>query len=476
MKRRLWGILFLFFSAMMFAQTDFPSLEPLFFYEPAEDVLSGEDVIRAGLEFSLCPAEAGAAVIERYLELEKEIVSTVAELDEMEKGEKILSLMYERVLTQYSVNQTRVDEMFLKGTYNCVSSSVLYFALARAVGLQVAGQETPEHAFCSLYIGGKKIDVETTNPGGFNPGVKKIVEQTERSTRYFMVPKKYYSGRKEISERKFVSLVGRNMVSMMNDRNDYATGVPLSAARIVFVGNAFAKDAAAVREDFDTLCGNYAVELDQKRKESEKALDWLDAVYARWGSSAELQKKYNTIAYNCAVNYVNAGDYENARRAFTAHKDNLTQKNASAIDVMIFSAWVEDEVKKLEPEDAVSFLHEQYKLPVAKEKSVASRLVVLEEYAWYQILKPFFDSGKYLLAADIADEGLYYVPSSKNLQKIKTQCLQNYAVDVHNKFADLANAGRYEEAMQVVQKGLINVPTNSLLKNDLKKLENFLKR
>ena len=66
MKRRLWGILFLFFSAMMFAQTDFPSLEPLFLYEPAEDVLSGEDVIRAGLEFSLCPAEAGAAVIERY--------------------------------------------------------------------------------------------------------------------------------------------------------------------------------------------------------------------------------------------------------------------------------------------------------------------------------------------------------------------------------------------------------------------------
>ncbi len=479
MKRNLLFLLLFTVTVLLFAQTDFPSLEPLFIYEKEGEPLSGEDLIRAGLEFSLCPAESenGRQVLSQYKALEDAVLSPeIADLPLMERGEKILTLMYEKLLRQYSSNQTRVDVMFLTGSYNCVSSSLLYFALAREAGLQVAGQETPEHAFCTVYIDGKKIDVETTNPGGFNPGVKKIVEQTEKSTRYFVVPKKYYAGRKEVGERKFVSLVGRNMVSMMNDRSDYAHGIPLSCARMVFVGDAVARDAAAVREDFDTLAGNYAIDLDQRQKESEKALDWLDSVYARWGASAELQKKYNTIAYNCAVNFLNKKDYAQARQAFDRHKSNLTQKNAASIEVMIYTAWLDGATEGLPPDEMISFLHEEGNNPLAKEKSVSSRMKQLEEYAWYQKLKPLFDSGDYIAAARLADEGLSHVPASRNLETIKSQCLKNYAIDVHNEFADLANAGKYEEALATVQKGLEVVPSNATLKNDLRKVQNFLKK
>ena len=128
------------------------------------------------------------------------------------------------------------------------------------------------------------------------------------------------------------------------------------------------------------------------------------------------------------------------------------------------------------PEEAIAFLHEARENPLSSEKKVASRLDSLEEYTWFRTLKPVFDRGDYLAAASIADEGLRFVPRSKQLNTIRNQCLQNHAVDVHNAFADLANAGRYEEAIAVVQDGLKVNPNSSVLKNDLKKVQDFLKK
>ena len=463
----------------VFAQEDFPSLEPAFVFDAAERTLSGEDVIRAGLEFSLCPQDSpqGTRVLAAYRELEAAVrADSFLSLAEADRAESILTLMYERVLTQYVADQTNIATMFAAGTYNCVSSSVLYFALAKAAGLAVAGQETPDHAFCTVTVDGKRIDVETTNPGGFNPGVRKVVEQTADTTRYFVVPKKYYANRREVGERKFVSLVGRNLVATMNEKNDYARGVPLSAARLAFTQQAGEADAKAVRADFDTVAGNYAVILDQHRSQSERALEWLDAVYARWGASAELQNIYDTVAYNCAVNYLNAGDVAQAQRAFAAHKAAMSEKNAAAVDTMIFARYIEDSARLLPTDDAIAFLRAQRNAPAAKDRAVAARLDELEAHSWYQKLKPLFDQGDYLAAAALADEGLKSVPGNRNLKTIRSQCYQNYAIDVHNAYAALANAGRYDEALAVVQDGLAVVPANAMLKNDLKRLQSFLQK
>ena len=47
-------------------------------------------------------------------------------LDLNERGEYVLAFLYKRFLKSYSEHQTRVDEIFVTGKYNCVSSSVLY--------------------------------------------------------------------------------------------------------------------------------------------------------------------------------------------------------------------------------------------------------------------------------------------------------------------------------------------------------------
>jgi hypothetical protein len=55
------------------------------------------------------------------------------------------------------------------GHYNCLSSAMTYVVLARAFGLQVRGALVPSHVFVELTTaGGKRIDVETTSPTGFD--------------------------------------------------------------------------------------------------------------------------------------------------------------------------------------------------------------------------------------------------------------------------------------------------------------------
>ena len=59
------------------------------------------------------------------------------------------------------------------------------------------------------------------------------------------------------------------------------------------------------------------------------------------------------------------------------------------------------------------------------------------------------------------------LPNSRNLQTIRNQNLNNYAVQVHNNFADLFNAKRLDEAEKVLNEGLKILPKNGTLQRDL---------
>ena len=449
----------------------FPSLEPFFVFHGEE--LSPDDLILAGLEFSFCPKDSDLArqSLENFSSLEAEVKSnSFLSLSEEERGEKILSLMYETVLSQYLLNQTYIDVMFQKGTYNCVSASILYYALAKSAGLRVHAVETPDHAFCTLYLSdGRKIDVETTNPNGFNPGTKKNVQTNANSTRYQVVPKKYYSNRHEISERKFISLVGKNASAMLDEKRDYKKAVPLAAARIEFTKNSPEEDKKAVREDFDTITTNYAVLFDRQKK-SDVALEWLDSVENRWGRAANpayFQKIYDDIAYNCAANLTNQKQAEKAQEIFDSHKEKISGKTRAVIEGMIFYALIDEQTKKLSPQEAVSLIQEKKYAPPAKDASISKKLAVLEEYYWAEWAKPLSKEGKFLEAAEIISEGLKSLPTSRNLQTIRNQNLNNYAVNIHNQFADLFNAKKLEEAEALLNEGLKIVPKNGTLLRDL---------
>lgn len=436
----------------------------------SEENLNGGQIIRFSLYFGLCDekSENFSKSVSAYKDLknyceEKEI----SKLGEEERGEAILALMYEKKLSRYALKQTKVDTMLLNGSYNCVSSSLLYLALASDFGLDSRVQETSRHAFVTLYLSdGRKIDVETTNPYGFNPGTKKAVPSNSSSTRYATVPRNYYSNRHEISKRRAVTLVAKNLCADFNEKDDYVSSVPLAAAVCTFVS----KEKDDARKDFDTIAGNFAVYADKKNA-SEAGLDFLDEIFGHYGKTEYLLAQYNDVAYNSAAEKCNRGEFEAAKANLEKRSANLNLKTVSEISKMIFESQTIYEAQNLSPDDGILYVQDARKSSFAQSDSkFRTNLEKLEESLWSKKLAPDFNARNFLKAAEICDDGLASLPASSYLKSTKNACLQNHAAGVHNQIVPLVNAKKYDEAAKILENALKQNPESRLLQNDLRRI------
>ena len=95
--------------------------------------------------------------------------------DHRQRGRYLLELLHHDIfetaggqLGRYRASQSQLTVTLDDGTYNCISSALLYLVTARAVGLDARGVKMPHHAFVEVRLpGGERVDVETTSPRGF---------------------------------------------------------------------------------------------------------------------------------------------------------------------------------------------------------------------------------------------------------------------------------------------------------------------
>ena len=346
--------------------------------------------------------------------------------NELENAELIMKVMYDNVLSNYSRRQTKLSVMFKTGNYNCVSSSLLFLALAKDCGLDARIQETSVHAFVTVYTkDGQKFDVETTNPAGVNPGEKKMISQNSSgSKKYTIVPKTYYANRVEISDRKAVTLPAKNICAELSDRNEFEKGIPLAASVYEFV----TKEKAAVRKDYDAICANFAAYANQNRQ-YEAALKLLRAVMGHYGKSDLLVRNYNDIAYNAVAESCNINDFNNARNLLVSYNYYLTEKTTQEIIDMIFESEMLKEIQDL--------MHQN----------------------------------KYLEAAKLADEALLRQSQNQQFKRAKSNSLYNHGVTVHNQVVPLLNNKEYKEALQILENALKDNPENQMIREDIKKIK-----
>ena len=337
-----------------------------------------------------------------------------------------MKVMYDNVLSNYSRRQTKLSVMFKTGNYNCVSSSLLFLALAKDCGLDARIQETSVHAFVTVYTkDGQKFDVETTNPAGVNPGEKKMISQNSSgSKKYTIVPKTYYSNRVEISDRKAVTLPAKNICAELSDRNEFEKGIPLAASVYEFV----TKEKAAVRKDYDAICANFVAYANQNRQ-YEAALKLLRAVMGHYGKSDLLVRNYNDIAYNAVAESCNINDFKNARNLLVSYNYYLTEKTTQEISDMIFESEMLEEIQDL--------MHQN----------------------------------KFLEAAKLADEALLRQSQNQQFKKAKSNSLYNHGVTVHNQVVPLLNNKEYKEALQILENALKDNPSNQMINDDIKKIK-----
>ena len=186
----------------------FPELTPLPMSEQLSTMrepLPVETIIDASFQFSGASEEAAAADKEKLASLMRRFREEVADVTgQAELAEKTLTFLHRNLLVSYSERQTRVDTAVETGVFNCVSSAVLYLILARSVGLSVGGVRTTDHAFCSVLVDGEPVDVETTNPYGYNPGTRKeFSDSFGKLTGYSYVPPSNYRDRRVLERRSF---------------------------------------------------------------------------------------------------------------------------------------------------------------------------------------------------------------------------------------------------------------------------------
>lgn len=415
------------------------SVEPYFLYRNADgsvnvqENLLPDEIIRLSFIFGLCREDSDEwkSAWNTYKNLRQKCVDLgIPDLDEMQKGDGILLAMYENLLYRYDFNQTRTHTMLNEGIYNCVSSSLLYLALAKEFGLDARVQETPRHSFIIVHTkDGGEITVETTNPYGFNPGQKRIVSQSSHETRYAVIPAKNYANRQEISERRAIALVSNNLNGEFNRLQDFASAVPLASANCFFVQ----KEREKARREFEAICSNFAVFADRSKK-SDEALDFLEKIFERYGNTKTVGETYDGIVHNMAASSLNRKDYKGADEILQRRKNHLSQKEISLLERMI------------------------------------------DETRFVTLAQDFAKKNEHLQAAKICGEGLCLVPDSANLKNLRRVSLENHGIEIHNRITPLVNSRQYGAALEILHNALAENPDNRTLKNDLVQLNRITGR
>lgn len=478
-------LIFFLFNFCIFSQTNekvHPSLEPLFIAQDYLDnptnmsAFSADEVFRLSLLFSECPLDSNEGIT--CLKIFDTIKATVTSLEYMnlspeDRGRAVLKFLYQDYLKVYEAKQTRTSVALLTGEYNCVSSALIYMAAAKAAGLDVRGQKTPDHAFCTIYTP-KKFDVETTNPYGFNPGSKEAVENQDKIKGYYIVPKKYYSNRQEVSDRIFVGLVAGNICSDCVLQDDYQKAVPIGAAYYELVRSEKSVAANQARKDFDILAANYVNTDIEDAQIFSGIVDWYTSFIDRWGMTDFLQKNMDNAQANLLVLCFQEKKPEFARTSLEKNKKYLTQKQYDTCQEMVIDITFSVAIENTSPENQIEIINQTLALPENQTDVIQKRGQLYLENAWLMILNDFMNARNYTDGYKKSEEALKQLPKSSKIKNMRQSFYNNSITIIHNNFADQANKRNVDAALKILEEGLQQFPDDKTLKKDMSDFQRML--
>jgi tetratricopeptide (TPR) repeat protein len=352
------------------------------------------------------------------------------------------------------------------GSFNCVSSAVLYMIFSRSIGIPVVGIGTEDHAFCAAVLPGGNVDVETTSIYGFDPGKKKEFHDAFGNvTGYSYVPPSNYAARSELSQRQLIALILQNRISLLESQNRYEEALELAADRYAMA------PGSTTKSHLYRGAVNYAALLNERREYSG-AIDFLAQFVDTYGWSDSVRDIYRVLHYNRVVLFIQSGDFEEAI-------DTL-----STVEV---ASWIEPEVvRSLRSQVAERILAKE--LPVLTSEEGFELLGVLrddglvspERYTDYAVMltsseaEELASAGDYLAAAAVIEQAIGRLGSDRRLITARDAYRYNFAVEAHNTFAALFNDGKYDEAEKLLEESISRVPDSDILLQDRALLKRIL--
>jgi tetratricopeptide (TPR) repeat protein len=401
-------------------------------------------------------------------------------MDLRERGEFVLSFMFEKFLKTYAEQQTKLDEILISGRYNCVSSAVLYTILGTAVGLDVRGVMTRDHAFVTVTTGSEAIDVETTNPFGFDPGSRReFHDRFGQLTGFAYVPARNYRDRVFISQLELVSLILSNRIAELESRGRYSEAVPLAVDRAILlsqrkdqVSSSFFSDP---QKDLMDRIFNFGASLLKAGKETE-ALGWAAAAEGRFPDDPRWQEFIFAALNNRLVKLLKSQGVNEARRTLSANTPRLSPANFDRLDALVLEAELVNFSNHISGADeaeaaleAISAAERRAILPPARITEMRT-FVLLKEG---ERLKNEED-----IAAAIAftEAGIARYGRNSRLDEALRVYRSNRVAALHNTFAELFNRGDYPDAYRIIQAALEEFPGNRQLMSDLTLAEQAMQK
>ncbi len=465
-RRFLCLLLCLFMiTGTMAPAADLPGLAP----DPAiREMARSEELSFAELaELSLRVSGVDGADIHSSLRRLEQIHSRLQarladEQDLYHKGKRLLTLLHQEMLSVYDENQSRMDVLLTEGRHNCVSSGVLYMIMATGLGLEVQGVIVPDHVFVSVMTPQGRVDVETTTEYGFDPGtVRNFTDAFREMTGFRYLPPGDYEKREITGKKRYLGLIYQNRIALLQRQDDHRAAAALAVDRYILDPKS--------REGLVGLLRNYINVLAGKKRYA-KALTIIDQGIKRFGLREEMSDVASAITVNAVLSHIEEGSYDTASRLLADYAHLVQAAKVSDLNTLLLMKEMQaDEDKelftrfmekvdravdsdRLTPEDA----EELYVRLYAGEMNRLLRQGNLRE--------PLF-----LLRA--ADEGL---KENRKFQQLLETARKNGVVHYHNAAVSLMAETRFQEALEVVEEGLVHIPGSATLENDRRRLQEII--
>jgi hypothetical protein len=430
---------------------------------------------------------AGSAEAEALMDRLREAVQELLNSPEFppeprEQGDYILSWMHRRFLKTYSLQQTRLDTLLAGGRYNCVSSAVLYLILGAAADLEIRGVMTKDHAFAALRAGDEWIDVETTNPYGFDPGNRKeFQDQFGRVTGFAYVPAKNYRDRASISPVELISLIFSNRIAERERQGRFAGAVPLAISRGGLLlgggedrpapGRGASGDGEPVpffedpRRDVMNRIFNFGASLLKGGKEDE-ALRWAALAAPRYPDEERWQEFIFAAANNRLIKQTGADRLAEARESLNLLAPELGAAYFTRLDMVLTDRELMEGASNIKTTGEAEALISAIDEAEARQILPPRRAGELRTFA-VEMAASILSAGRDWAGAVAWLAGALerYGPSPRIEQNLRN-ARSNLAVDYHNRFAAAWNGRDREAAEQILEEGLSLFPDNRQLLAD----------
>ena len=170
MRAHLTSLAVLLFAASVFSSVPASAAElaspPAAVFAPKPDWTLLREVLRASGVADGEPRRIYEVAFQTLLEDVSREVGPVR--SSYRRARKLHDLLHQRVFRRYESTADGLDSILGRGEYNCLSASLLYGLLGRALGLEVQVVEIPRHVYVRFFIDQRRVEVESTARHGFD--------------------------------------------------------------------------------------------------------------------------------------------------------------------------------------------------------------------------------------------------------------------------------------------------------------------